>query len=62
MRRKVFYKRVLKNQHLLDSFRVNYSNTWHLPSLKIGGGEEVPALKLSLDSKVPQSIQTAWED
>ena len=59
---KSFYKRVLQNQHLLDSFHVNYSNTWHLPSLKIGGGEKIPSLLLCLDSKVPQSIQTAWED
>lgn len=57
---KSFYKRVLQNQHLLDTFHVNYSNTWHLPSLKIKGGEKMPSLLLTLESKVPQSILTAW--
>lgn len=56
---KSFYKRVLQNQHLLDTFNVNYSNTWHVPRLKISGGESVQSLKLTLDSKVPQQIETA---
>jgi hexosaminidase len=56
---KSFYKRVLLNQHLLDTFHVNYSNTWHVPRLKIGGGGTVQSLKLTLDSKVPQQIETA---
>jgi hexosaminidase len=56
-----FYKRVLLNQHLLDTFKVNYSNTWHVPRLKISGGESVRSLMLSLDSKVPQQIETAFD-
>jgi len=58
---KSFYSRVLKNQNLLDAFHVNYSKTWLRPTLKIEGGENIPSLKLTLDSKVDQLIETAWE-
>jgi len=58
---KSFYNRVLKNQNLLDAFHVNYSKTWLRPTLKIEGGENIPSLKLTLDSKVDQLIETAWE-
>ena len=58
---KSFYNRVLKNQNLLDAFHVNYSKTWLRPTLKIEGGENIPSLKLTLDSKVDQLIETAWD-
>ncbi|MFN0188243.1 MAG: beta-N-acetylhexosaminidase, partial [Bacteroidia bacterium] len=58
---KSFFKRVLKNQSLLDSLDVNYSHAWHLPSLKIGEGPKIQTLLFTLESKVPQKIETAWD-
>lgn len=58
---KSFFKRVLKNQSLLDSIDVNYSHAWHLPFLKISAGVKIQTLLLTLETKVPQKIETAWD-
>lgn len=55
-----FYGRLLRHQPLLDRWKVNYSTTWMAPTLKVEPGPEVPSLRLSLDSKLPQTIEWAW--
>ena len=59
---KAFYSRLLSHQDVLDHFRVNYSTTWMRPVLSISSGKEIPSLKLSLLSKIPQKIETAWDN
>jgi hexosaminidase len=55
-----FYSRLTPYQQVLKGWGLNYSTTWLLPDYRIEPGTRPGTLMFSLQSKVPQQLESAW--